>query len=254
MNEPRPPLMKDLEPVKREFKVPASPPALVALGVGAVLLLAVLLFVRVSVAGAAERLNKPEVANKPAVAVADDAEEKYCTPQFKQVLQRVLNACGLVGSGEGRRGCQPADVKTLASINDADFNALFSPLKDRGAVLMFDDNQDKLDPNAIKLLDERWLERKGARYFFVVARASRTGPPDMNRALSHKRANSVYFHIQQQFAEPDLDKQIGLLWLGEEFAQLSKDYCTWPNSRPDKPCTEDAINRTAFASWVDCRL
>jgi outer membrane protein OmpA-like peptidoglycan-associated protein len=230
----------------------ASTPARVGLAAGVVLVAAVLLFVRVSVAGAGERLNKPEVA-KPAVAVADDAEAPYCTPQFKQVLQRVINACGLVG-GESRRGCQPADVKTLASISDADFNALFTPLKDRGAVLMFDDNQDKLDPGATKLLEERWLDRKGARYFFVVARASKTGAADMNRALSHKRANSVYFHIQQQFADPELDKQVGLLWLGDEFAQLSKEYCTWPNSRPDKPCTEEAINRSAFASWVDCRL
>jgi outer membrane protein OmpA-like peptidoglycan-associated protein len=253
MNEPPRRLMDDLAPPPRApAMAPASAPALIALGVGAVLLAGMLLFVRLSVASAAERLNKPD-APKPAVAVADDAEEKYCTPQFKEVLQRVINACGLVG-GEARRGCQPADVKTLASITDEDFNALFSPLKDRGAVLMFDENQDTLDPGAIKLLDERWLDRKGARYFFVVARASRTGPPDMNRALSHKRANSVYFHIQQQFADPDLDKEIGLLWLGEEFAQLSKDYCAWPSSRADKPCNEEAINRTAFASWVDCRL
>jgi outer membrane protein OmpA-like peptidoglycan-associated protein len=247
--------MDTLEPSPSPSRATRSAwfPALVGLGVGAALVAGMLLFVRISVAGAAERLATPQAAASPAVAVADDAEEKYCTPQFKQVLQRVLNACGLVG-GEARRGCQPADVKTLASINDSDFNALFTPLKDRGAVLMFDENQDTLDPTAIKVLDERWLDRKGARYFFVVARASRTGPPDMNRTLSHKRANSVYFHIQQEFKDPDLDKQVGLLWLGEEFAQLSKEYCTWPNSRPEKSCTEDAVNRTAFASWVDCRL
>lgn len=228
-------------------------PAIVGLAVGGALVAAMLLFVRVSVASAGDRLGKPQDAKTTAVAVADDAEEKYCTPAFKQVLQRVINACGLVG-GESRRGCQPADVKTLASINDEDFNALFTPLKGRGAVIMFDDGQDKLDDSAIKLLDEKWLDRRGARYFFVVARASRTGAVDMNRTLSHKRANSVYFHLQQQFKDPDLDKQVGLLWLGAEFAQLSKEYCTWSISRPDKPCTEEAINRSAFASWVDCRL
>jgi outer membrane protein OmpA-like peptidoglycan-associated protein len=257
MNEHRPQRLRDAVDAPPDHRPSArSPwfPALVGLGVGAALVLAMLLFVRVSVASAGDRLTNPAAAAaKPAVAVADDAEEKYCTPQFKQVLQRVLNACGLIG-GEARRGCQPADVKTLASIDDSDFNALFTPLKTRGAVLMFDDNQDKLDPAATKILDERWLDRKGARYFFVVARASRTGPPDMNRTLSHKRANSVYFHIQQEFKDPDLEKQVGLLWLGEEFAQLSKEYCTWPNSRPEKSCTEDAVNRTAFASWVDCRL
>ena len=79
----------------------------------------------------------------------------------------------------------------------------------------------------------------------------------MNRALSHKRANSVQFFIQEGYKdkEPDLDKQIGLLWLGKEFAQLNKNYCTdWQNSRAGKPCNDDAINRSAFVSWVDCRL
>ena len=227
-------------------------PMVVGLAVGGALLVGVLLFVRTTVAGAAERLQKPATA-APAVAVADDSEESYCTPAFKQVLDRVLNACGLVG-GEGRRGCQPADVKTFASINDADFNALFTPLKDRGVVLMFDESQDALDANAVKLLDERWLDRRGARYFFVVARASTTGSSDTNRALSHKRANSVYLHLQDQFKDPDLDKEVGLLWLGDEFAQLPKAYCDWPNSRQGSPCTNEAINRSAFASWVDCRL
>jgi outer membrane protein OmpA-like peptidoglycan-associated protein len=227
-------------------------PAYVGLGIGGALLVAVLLFVRTTVAGAAQRLEKPAAAG-PAVAVADDSEEAYCTPAFKQVLERVLNACGLVG-GEGRRGCQPADVKTFASINDADFNALFTPLKDRGVVLMFDENHDVLDANAAKLLEERWVDRRGARYFFVVARASTTGSADANRALSHKRANSVYLHLQDQFKDPDLDKEVGLLWLGDEFAQLPKEYCNWPNSREGAPCTNEAINRSAFASWVDCRL
>ena len=106
----------------------------------------------------------------------------------------------------------------------------------------------------MKLVEERWLDRRGARYFFVVARASRTGPPDMNRTLSHQRANSIHFFLQEKFKDPDLEKQVGLLWLGEEFAQLPKEYCNWTTSRPDKPCNEDAINRSAFVSWVDCQL
>ena len=218
--------------------------ALVLLGTGAVASM---------VHGAKERLTHPAAAAAQAVAVADDAEAPYCTPAFKQVLQRVLNACGLVGT-EQRRGCQPADVKTFASITDDDFNALFTPLKDRGAVLMFDDNSDVLDSDAKTLLDERWQSRKGARYFFVVARASRDGTVEGNRALSHKRANSVMFHLKESFQDPDLDSQVGLLWLGSEFAQLSNAYCEWPTSRGGKRCTPEAINRSAFASWVDCRL
>ncbi len=187
-----------------------------------------------------------------AVVTADDAEEKYCTPEFKDVLARVIHACGLSGS-EGRRGCQPADVKTLAAISDDEFNKLFTPLEKRAAVIMFDEGAEKLDDAAKKLLDERWQERKGARYFFVVARASKTGPADFNRALSHKRANSVMFYLADKFKDPDIDKKVGLLWLGKEFAQLDKQYCAWPVTRPGK-CDAEGINRSAFVSWVDCRL
>jgi outer membrane protein OmpA-like peptidoglycan-associated protein len=206
------------------------------------------------VRAAAKRL-KTGVADavKPAVAIANDAEAPYCTPAFKQVLQRVLNACGLVG-GESRRGCQPADVKSLAAISDEDFNALFTPLRTRGAVVMFDDASEKLDDEGKGMVEELWGDRRGARYFFVVARASKTGTPEFNRTLSHKRANSVLFHISDKFKEEDLDKKVGLLWLGNEFAQLGKDYCEWNVSRKSAACTAEAINRSAFVSWVDCQL
>ncbi len=224
---------------------------------GAVALIASLAFVHGEVRAAGRRLSEP-AAKDPTqqAAVADHTEAPYCTPQFKTVLQRVLNACGLVGQ-ESRRGCQPADVKTLASISDDDFNALFTPLSQRGAIILFDDNGEKLDDGAKKMLADRWEDRRGARYFFVVARASKSGSADMNRALSHKRANSVQFFLQENYKDKDadLDKQLGMLWLGKEFAQLNKNYCTdWQNSRPGKPCNDDAINRSAFVSWVDCRL
>lgn len=218
-----------------------------------VVLAVVSLAVLVSVRRAGERLLRPE-AEKPKVAVADNAEVAYCTPRFKEVLERVLHSCGLAEQG-GRRGCRPADVKTFASISDDDFNELFTPLKKRGAVLMFDVGKEELDEGARKLLENRWLERRGARYFFVVARASKTGTQAKNRALSHRRANSVMYFIKEHAKnDPDVDKKVGLLWLGNEFAQLSKEYCDWPNSRSDKKCDEDAINRTAFVSWIDCRL
>jgi outer membrane protein OmpA-like peptidoglycan-associated protein len=226
--------------------------ALIGAGVGVALVLAATAAVGSMVRGAKERLEDPHTAAR-AVAVADDAEVSYCTPAFKLVLQRVLNACGLVGAAQ-RRGCQPADVKTFASISDDDFNALFTPLKDRGAVLLFEENSDALDEGAKKLLEERWQDRKGARYLFVVARASKDGTVEGNRALSHKRANSVLLHLKEATQDPDLDSQVGMLWLGSEFAQLGKSYCDWPNSRADKRCSPEAINRSAFVSWVDCRL
>jgi len=227
----------------------------VALVAGCAALSASVLALQGQVEAAGQRLKTGviEAEDKPKVAVANDAEAPYCTPAFKQVLQRVLNACGLVGT-DARRGCQPADVKTLASISDDDFNALFTPLKDRGAVVMFDDGSEKLDDGARKAIEDLWVDRRGARYFFIVARASKTGTPDFNRALSHKRANSVLFDLTDKFHDPDLDKQVGMLWLGNEFAQLGTEYCEWNISREAKKCSAEAINRSAFVSWVDCQL
>jgi outer membrane protein OmpA-like peptidoglycan-associated protein len=217
-----------------------------------VLLISMVVMVSTTVGNAKERLVTPQ-AEKPKVAIANEAEVGYCTPQFKKVLERVLHSCGLASGGE-RRGCKPTDVKTFASISDEDFNALFTPLKERGAVLMFDIGKDELDDNSKKLLEKKWFNRKGARYFFVVARASKTGTVAKNRALSHRRANSVMFYLKKISNDPEIDKKVGLLWLGNEFAQLSTQYCSWPNSRPEKKCDDDAINRSAFVSWVDCRL
>ena len=101
---------------------PDRRPAMVGVGVGIGLALVASASVAAMVHNAKVRLEEPAAAQ--AVAVADDAEVAYCTPAFKQVLQRVINACGLAGT-EQRRGCQPADVKTFASINDDDFN--FNP-------------------------------------------------------------------------------------------------------------------------------
>ncbi len=227
--------------------------AAISIVVGGALLLASAAVVHAEVGAAAKRLRTGvAAAAEPAVAIADDAEAAYCTADFKKVLARVIHACGLGGTA-GRRGCQPADVKSLAAISDDDFNALFSPLKGRGAVVMFDDGSDKLDEAAHKLIEDRWLDRKGARYFFVVARASKTGGAAFNRKLSHRRANSVLFYLADRFNDPKLDSKVGLLWLGEEFAQLGKEYCQWTVSRPAR-CNDHAINRSAFVSWVDCQL
>ncbi|HKQ69662.1 MAG TPA: hypothetical protein VJT73_10005 [Polyangiaceae bacterium] len=209
------------------------------------------LTVHATVSSAKDRLTTPKSSAK--VAVAANAEEAYCTPRFKEVLERVLHSCGLA-DGEARRGCKPADVKTFASISGQDFNELFAPLRQRGAVLLFDNGKEDLDASAQKIIEERWLDRKGARYFFVVGRASKTGGVESNRALSHRRANSIQFFIKEKFADPELEKRVGLLWLGNEFAQLDKDFCNWSTSRAGEKCDTESINRSAFVSWVDCRL
>ena len=229
--------------------------ALPGLVIGGAALVVALGVVGTSVAGAKRRLTHQGETERPAVATAQEAEVSYCTSGFKTVLERVLHSCGLSTTTD-RRGCKPSDIKTFAAISDEDFNALFHPLRERGGVLMFDEGSDELDEAGQKLLEERWFERKGARYFFVVARASKTGTPDQNRALSHRRANSVMFFLQKISGETeeDLNQRVGLLWLGNEYAQLSQEYCEWPRSRTDAPCGDEPINRSAFVSWVDCRL
>lgn len=234
------------------MSVPTGVAGAIGIGASTLVLAGMTLAVRSWVSSAEERLMTPE-AEKPKVAVASQAEVAYCTPRFKEVLERVLHSCGLA-SDETRRGCKPTDVKTFASISDEDFNELFTPLKSRGGVLQFDVGSHELDDPAGKLLDDKWFRRKGARYFFVVARASKTGSVDKNRALSHRRANSVMYHLKEIADDPEIDKKVGLLWLGNEFAQLSEDYCSWDTSRADQKCDEEAINRSAFVSWVDCRL
>ena len=79
---------------------------------------------------------------------------------------------------------------------------------------------------------------KGARYFFVVGRASKTGTVETNRALSHRRANSIQFFIKDKFADPELESGSAFLWLGNEFAQLDKDFCDWPTSRGNEKCDD----------------
>jgi hypothetical protein len=225
--------------------------------IGLVVLLLSSVWVHAEVRSAKQRLLHPDelkVTKVTSAAVADHAEKAYCTPAFKGVLQRVLHACGLVG-GDARRSCKPADVRNFAQISDKDFNQLFAPLTDRGGIVLFKQNSAELDDSAKELIWDRWQDRQGARYFFILARASRTGTIAHNRSLSHRRANSVLFYLQEKTGETDLENQVGMLWLGSEFAQLPPTYCkTWKHSNPKKTCNVYTINRSAFVSWVDCRL
>jgi len=83
-----------------------SGPIVVAFAAGIALLTGATLSVRGEVRAANERLASVASEEKPAakIATADDAELAYCTPEFKQVLARVIHACGLSGT-EGRCGC-----------------------------------------------------------------------------------------------------------------------------------------------------
>lgn len=205
---------------------------------------------------AAERLEHPGVTPdavpKATAPVASAAEEGYCNEHLKTVLRRVLNNCGLIGGG--RRGCQPGELKNVAQIADSDFNALFDPLKDRGGLVLYDLGKEDLDDGGKALVERLWSDRRGASWFLVVARASTDGDADRNRALSHRRANSILFQLQERFGDPDIEKKVGLLWLGEEYAQLEEDFCAWQSSRTGAPCKAELINRSAVVSWIDCQL
>jgi outer membrane protein OmpA-like peptidoglycan-associated protein len=204
---------------------------------------------------AEHRLQAAQAAPTPEanVAIAEAADEVYCTPQLKQVLRRVLKSCGLLDSGEVR-GCQPADAKQVATLAGADFNALFLPMAERAGVVEFEQNRSDLDTIDQGLVDKLFTDQRGASYFFVVARASPEGSVEHNRELSKQRAQSVMGYLRQKYQDPDLDHEVGLLWLGEEFAQLDQRFCGWQRSGDAQSCENETLNRSAFLSWIDCQL
>jgi outer membrane protein OmpA-like peptidoglycan-associated protein len=189
----------------------------------------------------------------PEVATASASDMNYCTGDLKVILKRVLTSCGLV-AGATSRGCQPLQARQVAAMSGGDFNALFAPLSERAAIIQFDNDSADLDAAATDLLDKTFSDRRGASYFFVVSRASPTGSVQHNRDLSHRRGSAVLEHIQATFQDPDIDQEVGLLWLGEEFAQLDKQFCQWRRSRAGSECNTEELNRSSFIAWIDCRL
>lgn len=185
------------------------------------------------------------------VAIASTSEDAYCTPQLKQILRRVAGACGLLEGGG--RGCKPADAKNVAALSGEDFNALFKPLSHRATLIQFDADQGELDPAGVTATEKAWSDQRGASFFFVVSRSSPDGNPEHNRTLSQGRAQAVLQHLETRFQDPDIHKEVGLLWLGEEFAQLSEEFCTWTRSRGGE-CTAKDINRSALVAWIDCAI
>lgn len=204
-------------------------------------------------ASAAQRLAEADGTAAPTeVAIAAAADEGYCSADLKKILRRVLQSCGLMSSAGGR-GCQPLEAKNVAALSGGDFNALFDPLQDRAGILQFDQGQAALDDGDKALLDKLYGDQRGASWFFVVSRASPEGAAEFNRELSQQRGQSVLEHLKTTFDNQELEQQVGLLWLGEEFAQLDKQFCDWPRSGSEA-CTNNELNRSAFVAWIDCRL
>ena len=202
--------------------------------------------------GAAEqRLNADDTKPKAEVAIASVSEDAYCTRKLKSIVRRVATACGLIG-GSGR-GCQPMQAQKVAQVTDDEFNALFRPLGKKARIVQYDADSISLDDSAKRTIEEAWASQGGASFFFVVARASPDGKAQHNEELSAGRARSVLQHLEQKFKDPSLEKQVGLLWLGEGFAQLGEEFCDWQRSRSDT-CTKKEINRSAFVAWIDCAI
>lgn len=228
-----------------------------AWALGVVMFLLPLVLVQSWSGEAAARLKEAEAerAKEPAqVAVAQAANEQYCTSDLKKILRRVLQSCGLIQAGAGR-GCQPLDAKNVATMSGDDFNALFIPMVGRGGIVEYEMESSVLDPADLALIDKVFADRRGASYFFVVSRASPEGAVEFNRELSRTRAEAVLAHLEEAFHDPDLQREVGLLWLGEEFAQLDPSFCKWQRSSADgAACTPEELNRSAFLTWVDCTL
>jgi hypothetical protein len=227
-----------------------------ALIVGSVCMLLPAVLVTLWIQDAKGRLREaeaitPEPVEKVAVAAA--ANESYCTPELKKILRRVLQSCGLLAGGSGR-GCQPLEARNVATMSGDDFNALFVPMKERGGIVQFEQSSSILATEGRGLIDRVFADRRGASYFLVVSRASPEGALHFNRKLSQERAEAALQHLQDTFNDPDLDRQVGLLWLGAEYAQLDPSFCDWTRSGAIDRCTPDDLNRSAFIAWIDCRL
>jgi outer membrane protein OmpA-like peptidoglycan-associated protein len=205
------------------------------------------------ISSAETRLEEMQAAPSEAPPVAAAADVGYCSPELKKILRRVLMSCGLVG-GEAARGCQPVQAKNVATMSGSDFNALFRPMKERGGIVQFEVDKSDLDPDDLKMVDQVFSDQRGASYFFVVARSSPEGSVTHNRDLSKGRAEAVMKHLREQFKDPDLDKEVGMLWLGEEFAQLEEEFCQWKRSSTATTCSPEELNRSAFVAWIDCQL
>jgi len=225
----------------------------IRIGIVAVTLAIPAAFTGAWISSAETRLAEMSAQPTEAPPVAAAADVGYCSPELKRILRRVLMSCGLVG-GEAARGCQPVQAKNVATMSGSDFNALFRPMKERGGIIQFDKDKAELDPGDLALVDQVFADQRGASWFFVVARASPEGSVTHNRDLSKSRAEAVMTHLRAQFKDPDLDKEVGMLWLGEEFAQLEDEFCAWKRSTTGTECTAEEINRSAFVAWIDCQL
>lgn len=253
------------DPAAADRTIPDAPPVTpaarparglaISLGLAALVLLLPLGLPLTWSTRASARLDRAEAAPpdpSQQLAVAAAADEAYCNGSLKQVLRRVLTSCGLLGGAAGR-GCQPADARQVATMAGADFNALFVPMQDRGAILQFERSSAELDVAARGLAERVFADRRGASYFLVVARASPDGPEQVNRDLSRQRAEAVLAHLQSTFPADELEGRVGMLWLGEEFAQLESAFCAWSRSGTGE-CRPEDLNRSAFVAWIDCTL
>ncbi len=203
-------------------------------------------------ARAAQTRLKETTSAPSDVAIASMSDDTYCTPRLKTIIRRVAGACGLI-DGAGGRGCQPMQAKSVAALSGDEFNALFTPLEKRAHIIQFDASKAELDPDAAAAIEKAWSDQRGASFFFVVSRASTDGASETNEALSRDRAKAVLTHLQEKFKDDDLKNEVGLLWLGEQYAQLGDDFCTWSRSRTGA-CTAMEINRSAFVAWIDCAI
>lgn len=238
-------------------KIKQLGPEKVHFGLGGVGLALVSLMLGTWIHSADARMQEAQLAKEagkaPEVAVAASSDQDYCTSELKPILRRVLTSCGLLKGGTAR-GCQPLEAKSVAAMSGGDFNALFLPLAERASILQFEKDEADLSESAQQLLDKTFADQRGASYFFVVSRASPEGSIAHNQELSMRRAEAVLGHLKENYKDPDLEQEVGLLWLGEEFAQLDQEFCGWQRSKGEGPCNAEELNRSAFIAWIDCRL
>ncbi len=131
------------------------------------------------------------------MAIADQAEVGYCTPRFKEVLERVLHSCGL-SEGDSRRGCKPADVKTLRFHQRRGLQRALHSSEGSGRRDHVRRGMDTARRQRRRRCSRTSGSLAGARATssWSRARRSRGRRPRTAPLRLHRRANSVMFHLQ----------------------------------------------------------
>ena len=103
-------------------------------------------------------------------------------------MNEVILVLHVAGDSPARRNILVVPALHVDGVNAEELQlAVFNAARDlgeeiefkRGGIVQFDPSSSALDPTDLGLVDKVFADRGGASYFFVVARGSKTGTPEL---------------------------------------------------------------------------